>query len=154
MQIQLKKGRDGPSTLTCLRPDGSRTWHTLHPFFPEHDLTHLAVEHTIPLPKAFFGLVAAGWNLSDFAEPGASSRLPTESLYAERLVGLLDQERATGHVLGAHEMSELLTTALGTTLHALSESELRNIRRRRDDYVAQWNAIAAGDTITFSLASA
>src|SRR5574341_775530 len=33
MVIQLKKGRDGPSTLTCVRADGSRTWGKEHPFF-------------------------------------------------------------------------------------------------------------------------
>lgn len=39
MVIQLKKGRDGPSTLACVRADGSRTWGKEHSFFPLHDLT-------------------------------------------------------------------------------------------------------------------
>lgn len=47
MVIQLKKGRDGPSTLACVRSDGSRTWGKEHPFFPLHDLTHCAVESVL-----------------------------------------------------------------------------------------------------------
>ncbi|MGH7520615.1 MAG: hypothetical protein ACREMI_05010 [Gemmatimonadales bacterium] len=37
MGIQLKEGRDGPSTLACVRADGSRTWGKEHPFFPLHE---------------------------------------------------------------------------------------------------------------------
>ena len=39
MLIQLKKGRDGPATLACVRADGTRSWGKEHPFFPVHDLT-------------------------------------------------------------------------------------------------------------------
>jgi hypothetical protein len=47
--IQLKKGRDAPATLACVRDDGTRTWGKEHPFFPVHDLTHCAVESVLGL---------------------------------------------------------------------------------------------------------
>jgi hypothetical protein len=79
MVIQLKKGRDGPATLACVRADGSRTWGKEHPFFPLHDLTHCAVESVLGFDQAFFGLIATGWNIDDFAKPGASARRALES---------------------------------------------------------------------------
>ena len=72
MVIQLKKGRDGPATLACVRVDGTRTWGKEHPFFPVHDITHCAVESVLGYDQAFFGLIAAGWDIDDFEKPGAS----------------------------------------------------------------------------------
>ncbi len=66
MLIQLKKGRDGPATLACVRADGSRTWGKEHPFFPVHDLTHCAVESVLGFDQAFFGLIARGWDIDHF----------------------------------------------------------------------------------------
>jgi hypothetical protein len=91
MIIHIKKGSDGPATLACVRDDGSRTCAHLHPFFPIHDLTHCAVESVLGFDQAFFGLVGAGWEIDDFARPGASRRLPHQALRAERIVGVLDR---------------------------------------------------------------
>ena len=52
---------------------------------------------------AFFGLVASGWSIDEFGEPGASKRLPPEARWAEILVGILDRERAAGRVCPATE---------------------------------------------------
>src|SRR5262245_20177690 len=94
MVINLKKGRDGPSTLACVRADGTRTWGREHPFFPLHDLTHCAVESVLGLNEAFFGLIAAGWAIDDFEKPGAGARIPFQGILAEHIVGVLDRERA------------------------------------------------------------
>ncbi len=86
MLIQLKKGRDGPATLACVRADGTRTWGKEHPFFPTHDLTHCAVESVLGFDQAFFGLIATGWDIDDFAKPGASRRMPFQAIVAEHVV--------------------------------------------------------------------
>ena len=86
MFIQLKKGRDGPATLACVRADGSRTWGKEHPFFPVHDLTHCAVENVLGFDQAFFGLIATGWDIDDFTKPGASRKLPFQAIVAEHVV--------------------------------------------------------------------
>ncbi len=95
MIVQLKKGRDAPATLACVRGDGSRTWVKLQRFFPLHDLTHYAVESVFGFDQAFFGLVASGWDIADFAAPGAAARLPAQALQAECMVGLFDLERVS-----------------------------------------------------------
>src|SRR5882672_11335664 len=112
MVIELKKGRDGPTTLICVRADGTRTWRKVARFFPVHDLTHCSVESVLGFTEAFFGLIASGWNIDDFAAPGVAARLPVEAVWAESIVGLLDLERGTGTEWSAREFNEALAESL------------------------------------------
>src|SRR3982751_5238079 len=111
MIIQLKKGRDGPAKLACVRADGTRTWGKEHPFFPVHDLTHCAVESVLRLDQAFFGLIAKGWEIDDFAKPGASRRMPFQAIVAEHVVAAFDRERALPLPLTAGELNETVITS-------------------------------------------
>jgi hypothetical protein len=114
----------------------------LHPFFPAHDLTHCAVESVLHLGQAFFGLVRGGWAIDDFARPGAAQRLPPEAVRAERIVGVLDLERASGRAYGAAEFN---AAAPGGT--AITEADLAVIRSLRDGLHAHWIALAPGQTL-------
>jgi hypothetical protein len=147
--VCLKKGRDGRSTLSCTRADGTSTWAKLHPFLPVHDLTHYAVESWLGYRHAFFGLVAAGWKLDDFAGPGAAARLPPEAHWAEHLVGLLDRERASDRRLSAAEVRETLAGALAgrTPPAGIDEAILVEIRALRDRLEQSWQALTPGDTL-------
>jgi hypothetical protein len=151
MRIQLKRGRDGPSTLACVRGDGSRTWAKVHPFFPRHDLTHYAVESVLGLREAFFGLVASGWELDDFALPGAARRLPADALFAEHVVGLLDREGALREPLMAGAFNEALRAAFdGGMAHPalpVSREQLERIRALRDALVVRWGAVVPGESL-------
>ena len=151
MIIQLKKGRDGASTLVCIRADGSRTWGKLHPFFPLHDLTHCAAESVLELQEGFFGLVASGWNIDDFAAKGATKRLPMQAGWAESLVGILDQERGMGRVLPASEFNEALAESLRgqdfPAFRIVTEQELTRVRALRGRLFEQWHALPAGETL-------
>lgn len=146
MLIRIKKGRDGPSTLTCVRADGSRTWNKLHPFFPVHDLTHCAVESVLGFRQAFFGLIAAG---RDIDETGQS--LPAEALWAENIVGLLDRERSVGELTAAAVFNEWLGESLRKQgqppCRAITEAELAGIRELRDTLAGQWLAVPPGGTL-------
>ncbi|MDF2775439.1 MAG: hypothetical protein K0S86_4940, partial [Geminicoccaceae bacterium] len=70
LRIRIKKNADGSAALTCIRADGSVTWQRQEGaqgrFFPRHDLTHFAVETTLGHRRGFYGLVAEGWNITDF----------------------------------------------------------------------------------------
>jgi len=151
MLIQLKKGKDGRSTLSCVRDDGTRTWGKLHPFFPEHDLTHFAVEGVLGFTEAFFGLVRSGWQLDDFSMPGLRARLPEQAVWAESIVGLLDLERGMHHAMSAQEFN----TALGDSLGAQAASAHRRIEERepaairalRGQLVARWRETDPGETL-------
>src|SRR5262245_18035 len=108
MKVQIKKGRGGPHTLACVRSDGTRTWSRLHPFFPEHDLTHYAVESVLAFNEAFFGLIASGWDIEDFNRPSTAERIPAQALLAEQIVGLFDVERGQGARLSTQDFNTLL----------------------------------------------
>src|SRR5437867_199604 len=112
MFIQIKKGRDGPATLACVRADGTRTWGKEHPFFPVHDITHCAVESVLGFDQAFFGLIAAGWSIDDFEKPRATRTMPFQALVAEHVVGVFDRERALPEPLTAGEFNETVIASL------------------------------------------
>ena len=151
MVIQLKKGRDGPSTLACVRVDGTRTLGRLHPFFPVHDLTHCAVETVLRFDQAFFGLVGSGWNIDDFTVRGSAARLPVQALWAEHIVGLLDLERASRQPFDAAQFNELLALSLAKQRVAagrsLTDAELVRARELRNALQQRWQALAPGDTL-------
>ena len=151
MIIQLKKGRDGPSTLACVRANGTRTWGKEHPFFPLHDLTHCAVESVLGLEEAFFGLIAGGWDIDDFARPGASGRMPFQAIVAEHIVGILDRERALPHPLTAAEFNEAVKASLtpaGTQhVQAITDTQLGMIRALRESLETRWHNLPPGGTL-------
>ncbi len=145
--IELKKGRGGPSSLACRREDGSRTWAQLHPFLPTHDLTHCAVESALGMTGGFFGLVAGGWELDDFASPGATARLPPQALWAEHIVGLIERQVATD----ARGLNEALTASLSPELRvgapALTDRDMEVIERLRRRLLTRWQGLGAGETL-------
>ena len=149
--LQWRKGRDGPATLTCTRPDGSRTWAQLHPFHPVHDLLHYAVESTLGFRSAFLGLLASGWTVADFARPGAASRLPAEARWAEHLVGLLDQERAGNVHWTPAELNEALAAGLRAggiaAWREVTATELDAIRTRFAELASRWHALSPSEVL-------
>lgn len=156
LTVQIKRGRNGPSVLTCIRVDGTRTWSHLHPFFPTHDLMHFAVETTLGFTAAFFGLIASGWSIPDFGVPGAPRRLPPEAIWAEGMVGLFDQERVGGNRWSAEAFNEgmrLNAAAHGTPgLRSVTEAELEGIRARYRDLLDRWAATESGATLELTFA--
>ncbi len=152
MVIELKKGRDGPSTLVCVRADGTRTWGKVARFFPVHDLTHCAVESVLGFHEAFFGLVESGWDVDEFATPGVAGRLPVEAGWAESIVGLLDLERGTGKEWSVPEFNEALVESLRgqgrTAFRPVGEDELMRTRALRDELQARWEELAPGGVLT------
>lgn len=151
MVIQLKKGRDGPSTLACVRADGSRTWGREHPFFPLHDLTHCAVESVLGFDQAFFGLIAAGWDIDDFAKPGASARMPPQALLAEHVVAMFDREGALPRLMTAAEFNEAIISSLAPADRArfkpVTAAELASVRALRQALDSRWRGLAPGTTL-------
>jgi hypothetical protein len=151
MLIQLKKGRDGPATLACVRADGSRTWGKEHPFFPVHDLTHCAVESVLGFDQAFFGLIATGWDIDDFAKPRASRTMPFQAIVAEHVVGVFDRERALPAPLSVAEFNETVFASLPAVqrdaFQPLTSAQVSRVREVRSMLEARWHALPVGATL-------
>ena len=155
LEIQIKKNGDGTAALSCQRADGSTTWqrHKLGhaEFFVRHDLTHLAVESELSQLVGFYRLIAMGWEIGDFAPPWPKGALPPSAAFIEVVVGLLDNERASGTLWTAedfnlHVENHRKSRGLDAT-ETLSDSRLARIRRGRSELFAAWDRLHVGERL-------
>lgn len=154
LRIEIKRTSDGRPSLACVRDDGTRTWARVHPFLPTHDLTHCAVESVLGIDDAFFGLIAQGWDIDDFAAPGVVRRLPPAALCVEQVVGHIERAIA----VDADALAEALALEAARTGRApcasVAPDQLAAIERLRGVLLDAWRATPPGDTlrITFPVA--
>ncbi len=157
--IRIKKKSDGSAALSCLRADGSTTWQRqegqLGRFFPLHDLTHYAVETVLGSQRGFYGLVAEGWDLSDFGKTEMKGRIPEAAGIVEAIVGFFDLERATGERGSAEDLNWKIDThceqrGLARPAFRVTEEQVGRIRALRADLFAQWRAVPAGEVLELS----
>lgn len=156
LTIRIKKHADGSAALTCTRADGTVTWQRQQgaqaAFFPRHDLTHFAVETVLGHTRGFYGLVASGWDLTDFGAPWPRGPLPADLDPTELIVGFLDTERATGERWSAAEFNDKAAGyyrdhKLPSAPPTLSDEQLGRVRQRRAELFAAWDAVPVGGTI-------
>jgi hypothetical protein len=156
LTIRIKKKRDGTAALRCTRADGTVTWQRQEGeqahFFPLHDLTHYAVETVLAHRRGFYGLLAEGWEFTDFGTPWPRGPIPADADPSELIVGLLDAERACGAEWSAAELREMAATFLGAPAVARAlalpdDGQLARIRERIRALFAQWEALAPGETL-------
>lgn len=158
MKIEIAKHPNGKGVLRCTRADGTVAWqrqserHALH--FVHHDITHYVTESELGLTSAFFGLIAAGWEIEETTGQSARGPLPSEAALAEHLVGLLDVERATLDAWPASYILEQLQAAGVPALDAygkrITDEALSRIRARRAELSAAWHDLAEGGTLVLS----
>ena len=105
--------------------------------------------------EAFYGLVADGWDLSRFAEPGVARTIPAEAGLAEVLVGFFDTERATGTRATAEDFNWKIRTyydehATPMPTFRMTDDQLERIRAVRGELFARWQAVQPGDALVLS----
>jgi hypothetical protein len=134
LRILFAKAKDPSSqdVLTCVRRDGSRTWSRLHAAFPVHDMTHYAVETEMQARDGFFGLLAQGWDITDFGIPEKRARMPLEAIWVEHVVGVVWREFVTRETTSYEEFC----ASIQATLAALRSNLNRHSQRQgpRPDY--------------------
>jgi hypothetical protein len=153
--IRIKKGTDGRNALTCTRADGTTTWQRQQggqaAFFPKHDLTHYAVETALGLRRGFYGLVAAGWEFSDFGSPWPRGKLPPEANISEMIVGFFDLERSTGEPGSARDLNQMLAEYCAENglppKRQLTEEDVARVRATRAKLFEQWDAVEPGGAL-------
>jgi len=158
MVIRIKKGADGRTSLSCTRADGTSTWQRQEgaqaSFFPRHDLTHYAVETVLGQRRGFYGLVAGGWDLSDFGTPWPRGKLPKDANLSEIIVGFFDRERASGEMGTAEELNAELAAYCGENdlpaPDAFTEEHLWLVRQKRGDLFTRWEAVELGGALELS----
>jgi hypothetical protein len=160
--IRFKRTRDGSAALTCVRADGSVTWQrqrgSLGLVFPPHDLTHYAVETTLGYRSGFYGLVADGWDLADFAQPWPRGPIPLEAVEVELIVGFFDTDRRVPVPFSVDEFNahaERYVAARrmqrpGSPIPdapELTGGQIDAVRTKRAELLDRWNVLGAGDEL-------
>jgi hypothetical protein len=168
--IRITKRSDGGYVIACERPDGTVTWQrgADAAFFPVHDLTHYAVETELRHRRGFFGLVAEGWDFTDFSSDWPRGRIPADAEPAELIVGLLDSERtggggADGAPMSAAELNLVAARSyeqIGCNVVppaqvvALTDEQVARIRDRLAALKARWESVPMDGSLelTFEVA--
>jgi hypothetical protein len=153
--IRIKKRSDGGAALSCVRADGSTTWQRQEGahgrFFPLHDLTHYAVETVLGHRRGFFGLIAEGWDISDFGSPWPRGRIPADAEPSEAIVGLLDFERYQGTRSAVPDLDERLGMSgnhpVIDVLSLVTEAQLDAVRACRDELIQRWEELPVGESL-------
>jgi hypothetical protein len=161
LTIRLKQHPDGSASLTCVRRDGSSTWQRQRAgyglVFPPHDLTHYAVETTLGVRHGFYGLIADGWDITDFASPWPRGPIPFEAGEVELIVGLFDSERLNmarwseaefrdhaDRFIAARRATHGATPGL---TRQLSGADLERVREARAALLGRWGALGPGEAL-------
>ena len=158
LTIRWTKKRDGTFTMQCLRANGTGTWSRSRPgdfFFAHHDLSHYAIETTLNLKRAFWGLVAEGWELEDFGTPWPRGPIPTEAVsdatLTETCAGMMDLARATGERPDATQLNASISDyyANNGMKHSrrISQDELNTIWKTYSQLAQQWDTLPLGESM-------
>ena len=162
LAIRFKRNADGSAALTCTRADGSVTWQRQTGqrglVFPAHDLTHFAVETALGSERGFYGLIAAGWEMGDFAAPWPRGPIPEEARQVELLVGLFEVERRMGGGWTAADLraqGELYAAAQRSgrkaiTMPALTDDDVSRIQALLQELLGRWDATPPDGTLELS----
>jgi hypothetical protein len=160
LTIRIKRHADESASITLTRMDGTVTWQRqkgkLGAVFPPHDITHFAVETTLGLREGFYGLVADGWDIADFAAPWPRGEIPPEAREVELIVGCLDSERRSIDRWSADAFNEHAKIYVSTTrfsdmrVPVLTEQQLDAVRTLRDSLLARWAALQPGESLELS----
>lgn len=158
LTIQLTRRADGAVVFELRRADGTSTWQKRRgptaDFFAVHDLTHYAVETMLGFDRAFYGLVAEGWDLGDFGTPWPRGPLPAEAVPAEVIVGCFDTARAartplTAEVCNATAASYFANAGVPSPV-SVTDDALNRVRERLSELVWRWKALPLRETLALS----
>jgi hypothetical protein len=155
LQVNLKKISADQSSFHCRRPDGTDVWSRVHPFYPHHDLSHFAVESALGLRQGFYGLIADGWDLSDFLEQGAATRLPVEAFWTECVVGVTELLNRNAPLPLGEWQDALDQSVAGQKLapfRRVGADEYARMNSLRFALLARWTALPTGETLALEFA--
>jgi hypothetical protein len=142
MEIVFTKAGNEEYVLSCKRKDGSVTWHHVDDFFVLHDLCHFAVETGLRIKNGFFGMLAAGTDITEFDLPKQQRtvQLTAEALFSEQLVNLLVIDHTQGRMDNLVEVFYSIHGENTDTffLQQLNEEKLDEIRIKYTGLVYQW----------------
>ena len=158
LTFRIKKRIDASSILVLVREDGSSTTGSIGPpngYGPVHDLAHYVVERALGLGEGFLGLVASGWDISDFEQKGAAKRLPVEAILAEVAAGEISRQALMWRWSSAEDYAWAVETTIRRsqpdyTLPAIAHDAFEGMRAELLQLRQRWNELSPGETLELS----
>ena len=152
LMVRFTRGKDKKDVLSVVREDGSKSWQHQQAGIPKHDLAHYAVESTLGLRDAFYGLLAQGWDIERLTDRDVRSILPPEGLWSEFVVGLVQTERLSAEPLSAVEFNEMLEKEKENSglkfARELTDDQLHRIRETYSTAYSRWRTLQPGESMT------
>jgi len=151
--FRIKKRRDADAMLVLVREDGSSTTSTIgrpEGYGPVHDLCHYVIESALGLSEGFLGLVASGWEISDFEVKGTARRLPVQAALAESAAGELSRQAMMWQYSSAADFVWALRSVMRnanqdeSVVPEVDEAMFEQMRSRLLELRAQWNEVPSG----------
>ncbi len=154
MTIQFFKNTDKRPIITCIRTDGSQTWQYATNFFIAHDLMHFAVETVLDMKTAFYGMLDAGAQISDFEAPKDRRAvvITEEAIQAEELVNLFLIESREGVLPDFNETLRFIYEANRPDVKApiLLHKHINAIRAVFSRLKKDWDALKDGESLSLT----
>ena len=151
MKIVFTKTDRDEHVFSCIRKDHSTTWQHVSPFFMMHDLCHYAVETTLALKNAFFGIVASGIDITNFDLPKEQRniQLTEEAIFAEHLVNLFVIDNTQGKMENLIEIfTDVYDVKKGSKLlNHITEEKMDKIRKTYNDLLEQWKSTPVSESL-------
>ncbi len=156
MKAIWTKKNGGNIFLNIIRQDGSSTYTKLHASLPDHDLAHYAVERTLKMKHAFFGLVNKGVDTVDFMmekdkkpPPIHPDTIHPEAIVTEHVVNLLQIEyfQHTPQSEFLNQLRSVLNEASLPFPKTLSEAHLESIRKTYHSLAQKLSKLPEGEKI-------
>jgi hypothetical protein len=162
LTFRIKKRIDASSILVLVREDGSSTTGSIGPpngYGPVHDLAHYVVERALGLGEGFLGLVASGWDISDFEQKGAAKQLPVEAILAEVAAGEMSRQALMWQWSSAEDYAWAVETMIRRsqpdyTLPAITHDRFDGMRVELMRLRQRWNELAPGETLELAFTTA
>ena len=162
LTLRFHRRADSAAQLVLVREDGTFTAGAIGPasgYGPVHDLAHYVVERTFGLGEGFLGLVASGWEISDFEVKGTARRLPDEAILAEVMAGELSREEMMGQYGSAEDFAWAVESYLrqgrpGYTPPTITAALFDAMRTELGELHRRWYEVPPGGVMELSFVTA
>jgi len=156
LQIRLKKEYNKPSTLNCIRENGSTTYSKIQLDFEIYDIAHYVVEKQLRLKNAFYGLLSQGYQINDFMLPNEKrpealqpQNLRSEALATEHLVNLLTIYfmQTDSEMEIAKELNNILQEKNLSFPEKVSPEKIILIQKELANLMNRWHKLKSSETL-------